>query len=179
MKKLLFVCAAFAAASVMAEGKVIRIYNNQTSVPTNFVYAMASQFNSGLRFKAEVVTEKPAGDPLAGGKYGFAVIVDENSQCPAKMVCSPDDGFVRVNVAALKTDNPDAKTLGQRCLKEMWRGFCFAMGSGYTKNPMCLLKPTDGSLKALDELGSCCPSPEAFGTVMIGAAKRGIEPSND
>ncbi len=77
----------------------------------------------------------------------------------------------------LKADKPDEKTLGQRTLKMMWRGFAFANGAGYTKMPPCLLKPIDGSLKSIDALGSCCPCPEAFNNIMLGCAARGLGPT--
>ena len=127
-------------------------------------------------FDAEIIRGAAPADPFADGKAGFVIAVEEAAGAP-KLTIAPEEGLVRVNVAALQADKPDAKTLEQRVMKLMWRGLGFANGVGYTRMPPCLMKPTDGSLKELDGLGSCCPCPEAFNNLMMGLAARGIGPA--
>ena len=179
MKHLILAATIAVASSLLADGKVIRIYNPMGGAPKKAAEAMVSQLKNGLAFPSEIIEGAPKGCPFADGKAGFAIILEDNAGNPLKMICAPDDGIVRVNVAALKTDSPDDNKLLRRCLKMMWRGFCLSLGSGYTRNPMCLLKPTDGSLASIDALDSCCPSPEAFTGIMFGASKRGIAPTAD
>ena len=173
------VAALAASAMLDVHAKVVVIANAQSAVPASALEYVRTTMRQGLRLPVKILDEGSAAAPrLPTGDEGFLLRVVDDANNPLRFFCAPDDGVAVVNVRPLMADGPNGKTLERRVMKECWRAFVYAMGGGNTATPPCLMKPC-ASLADVDELGSCCPSPEVFNNVMRACKKRGIEAKAD
>lgn len=152
---------------------VVRIYNTQKSVARSVLERAAENMRKGPNFPVEIVDAPWKGEPVKEPGVGFAIVVCEDPASPNKMVCSPDDGWLKVNVAPFLADRPTAEKAGVRVQREIWRALSFALGAGVTRNPMCPLKPA-ASVRELDALTGVVPSPEVLDTMADWARHWGI-----
>lgn len=152
---------------------VVRIYNDQKSVDKEVLDFIAVNLQKGPNFPVEVVEGPWPGEPVKEDGVGFALVISKDEGNPTKLICAPDDGYAKVNVAALMKDAPDKAKLDFRVKREIWRAICYTLGAGNTPNPMCVLKPVT-SLKDLDEVYGVTSSPESFQNMIDWAKKWGI-----
>jgi hypothetical protein len=152
---------------------IVRIYNNQQAVPVDVIDDIASNLRKGPNFPVEIVSGAWQSFPKKDKGVGFVIEVFEDVESPTKMICAPDDGWVRVNIAPFNGDKPSSKKLSERVRREVWRGVAYSLGAGNTHNPMCPLKPAS-SIKELDELSGIVPSPEVLDVMTKWAKKWGI-----
>lgn len=155
---------------------VVRIYNTQTDVAMSEVEEIAEAMRKGPHFPTEIVTVPWATDPVKEDGVGFAIALFRDDSLPTKMICAPDDGWVKVNVAPFAADKPDAKKLAERVKREIWRGLAFSLGAGTTQNPLCALKPA-GSMKDLDGITGITSAPETLAPMASWAKLWGINAS--
>lgn len=153
------------------EGKRVCIMNGQSRVGSEVFESIAKEFAETVWFKVEIV--HGAASPktvLLNGTVGLVVCVEESEDAPALLI-APENGWAKVNVAKLATDNLDADILGQRVKREIWRAVAYALGAGNERIPS-VLSPVETTAD-LDALPST-PTPEAFNTILQAAEARGI-----
>ena len=152
---------------------IVKIYNTQTDVPAEEI---AEAMRKGPHFPVEITTQKWDGEPVKEPGVGFAIVVFRDDSSPSKLVCAPDDGWAKVNIAPFLADNPDGKKLAERAKREIWRGLAYSLGAGNTQNPLCALKPA-ASIKELDSLTGITSAPETLAPMSEWAKHWGINAS--
>lgn len=145
-------------------GKLVEIVNGQKTVGREVVESMASSLRGELQAPAVVVERK--------GTNAVWLILEESADAP-RLLVAPEDGWARINVAALKADAPSAEKLEERFCKEVWRAYAHMMGAA-----ACAYGPsvTDvaTSLKELDEIDLSAPHPATQNAIVDGTAKFGV-----
>lgn len=151
-----------------SQNRVVCLVNQQKSVDKSVLEEVAAVMNRGLDFEVVVAEKRP-------DNAGIIVEIRE-SDYPATILTCPENAFGMLNVAKLKTDNPDAAVLKNRVMKETWRTLMYLLGAGNDEQPICLMKPV-ATLKMLDDLQSTCPCPMTFDQVTKTAAMFGVVPA--
>ena len=152
---------------------VVRIYNNQNIVPAEVIRKIVANMGKGPNFPAEVVTAEWSVESAKEPGVGFAIVIVNDEKSPNKVLCAPDDGWIKVNVAPFAKGAPSADVLNDRVLREVWRGFAYALGAGNTLNPMCPLK-TVTTMEEFDALSAIVPCPDVLGTIQKAGEQWGI-----
>lgn len=155
---------------------IVKIYNTQTDVPAEEIAEIAEAMRKGPHFPVEITTSKWDSDPVKEQGVGFAIAVFRDDSSPTKLVCAPDDGWAKINVAPFLADKPDGKKLADRVKREIWRGLAYSLGAGNTQNPLCALKPV-ASVKDLDGLTGITSAPETLVPISEWAKHWGINAS--
>ena len=138
--------------------------NFQKKVPTSELRYALKGLCSVFQMSAYTRDGK-AGDEkdlkaLVGKPHIAVVAIVEEKDAPTLLV-SPDEGWAKINVAALAADNPDEYKLKLRVNKEMWRAYAFVAGGCFTDSPACMLKPAR-TLQELDAIKGTTIGPDSF-----------------
>ena len=152
---------------------VVRIYNTQDAVERKFIEEVAVQMERGPHFPVEIVERPWASAPQKEAGVGVAISIVNDPAASTKILCAPDDGWAKVNVAPLLADKPDADRLVKRVKKEIWRALCYTLGAGNTQNPICVLKPV-ASLEDIDNLSCVTSEPNSLIPIMDWGKRWGI-----
>ena len=156
-------------------GRYLYFVDSQGRVPVEAVAWVASQVRIALSLPTRVergaASTGPGATPPEAGGTIFAVDAEGE---PALLV-APDDGWARVNVAALAADNASAEVLEARFKKELWRAFVMLFGGGNSLNEWDVMRPIR-SAKDLDASEAVVSSPEPFNVMLAGAKTAGIVP---
>ena len=148
------------------ETKVVSIVNDQKLVEESVLSKIAKEMAAQLNFPVVVNGNE---------KVGLTLKVCECDKM-GPLVVMPDSATAFVSVRKLSEDNPSAEVLETRISKELWRGMMYALGSGNTYVPQCVMKHVT-SLQELDAIPSRSACPDAFSRANGGAAKLGIKPA--
>ena len=154
-------------------GKFLYFMDSQGRIPTEAVEWVAGQVRIALSLPTRIErnAKAPAAlPPDAGGMISAVDIEDEPS-----LLVAPDNGWARVNVAALAADGVSAEVLEARFKKEMWRAFVILFGGGNSLNDYDVMRPIRAP-KDLDACKTMVSSPESFNAVLAGAKAAGITP---
>lgn len=152
---------------------IVRIYNTQDVVEKKMIEEVAVQMERGPHFPVEIVDKPWASEPVKEAGVGVALAIVNDPAMKTKILCAPDDGWAKVNVAPLLVDKPDKDKLVKRTKKEIWRALCYTLGAGNTQNPICVLKPV-ASLKDIDELSCVTSEPNSLLPIMDWGKRWGI-----
>lgn len=147
---------------------VFSFVNTQTELPRKEIEMVAKMVEKSLLIKTEIVDAKP-GCPAelvkaARGAIGLVVVCDDKT--PALLV-APEDGWAVVNVKKLDkfaTPESRAKSFGDRCRRELLRGFCAVSGGCASTYPGNCISVTN-----LEELEL---APEGIPYDKVEAARR-------
>ncbi len=157
-------------------GKVLYFMDSQGRIPAEAVEWAAGQVRIALSLPTRIernakVPQAPAVLPSDAG--GMITVVDIEG-APSLLV-APDNGWARVNVAALAADGVSAEVLESRFKKELWRAFVILFGGGNSLNDFDVMRPIRAP-KDLDACKTLVSSPECFNAVLTGAKAAGITP---
>ncbi len=157
-------------------GKFLYFMDSQGRIPASAVEWVAGQVRIALSLPTRIernamgVKGFPVLPPDAGGMISIVEIDGEPS-----LLVAPDNGWARVNVAALAADGASAEVLEARVKKELWRAFVILFGGGNSLNDFDVMRP----IRAPTDLDACkafVSSPEPFNAMLNGAKAAGITP---
>ncbi len=155
-------------------GKFLYFMDSQGRIPASAVEWVAGQVRVALslptRVERNAMGAQGALPPDAGGMISVVDIDGEPS-----LLVAPDNGWARVNVAALAADGVSAEVLEARVKKELWRAFVILFGGGNSFNDFDVMRPIR-SPKDLDACKALVSSPEPFNAMLNGAKAAGITP---
>jgi len=157
-------------------GKFLCFMDSQGRIPAAAVEWVAGQVRIALSLPTRIErnAKAPQGPaalpPDAGGMISVVDIEGEPS-----LLVAPDNGWARVNVAALAADGAAAEVLETRFKKELWRAFVILFGGGNSLNDFDVMRPIRAP-KDLDACKALVSSPECFNAVLTGAKAAGITP---
>ena len=157
-------------------GKYLYFVDSQGRIPAEAVEWVAGQVRIALSLPTRIERnakgpQGPAALPPDAG--GMITVVDIEGE-PSLLV-APDNGWARVNVAALASDGVSAEVLEARFKKELWRAFVILFGGGNSFNDFDVMRPIRAP-KDLDACKALVSSPEPFNAVLTGAKAAGITP---
>ena len=153
-------------------GKYLYFVDSQGRIPAEAVEWVAGQVRIALSLPTRIErnakgAQGPAALPPDAG--GMITVVDIEGE-PSLLV-APDNGWARVNVAALASDGVSAEVLEARFKKELWRAFVILFGGGNSFNDFDVMRPIRAP-KDLDACKALVSSPEPFNAVLTGAHQR-------
>ena len=157
-------------------GKFLYFMDLQGRIPASAVEWVTEQVRIALSLPTRIErkatgTQIPTTlSPDAGGMISVVDIDGEPS-----LLVAPDNGWARVNVAALAVDGAAAEVLEARVKKELWRAFVILFGGGNSLNDFDVMRPIR-TLKDLDACKTLVSSPEPFNAMLNGAKAAGITP---
>ena len=152
-------------------GKRVRIVDGQRRVGAEVFEAIAKEFAETVWFKVERVHGATSPKTvLPDDTVGLVVRVEDCEGTPTLLI-APENGWAKVNIAGLATDNPNADILSQRVRRAIWRAVAYVLGAGNERLPS-VLSPIE-TIADLDKLPPT-PTPEAFNTILHAAEVRGI-----
>lgn len=157
-------------------GKFLYFMDSQGRIPAEAVEWVAGQVRIALSLPTRIernATEKQVPAALPPDAGGMITVVDIEGE-PSLLV-APDNGWARVNVAALTSDGVSAEVLEARFKKELWRAFVILFGGGNSLNDFDVMRPIRAP-KDLDACKTLVSSPECFNAVLTGAKAAGITP---
>ncbi len=157
-------------------GKFLYFMDSQGRVPASAVEWVAGQVRIALALPTRIERNATGKNGLAAlppDAGGMISIVDVDGE-PSLLV-APDNGWARVNVAALAVDGVPAEVLETRFKKELWRAFVILFGGGNSFNEFDVMRPIRAP-KDLDVCKALVSSPEPFNAVLDGAKAAGITP---
>ena len=163
-------------------GNYFRIVNAQVTISNEAIkaYAFKMRMETLLPIESRVgktvsvetartIAEQLANEPRVGA--GIVIVDDATKKA---YIESLEGRWAILNIAPLKTDTPDAKTLEVRCAKMMWRATARALGVGYAAHDdISVLKPFS-SLAELDANPEMKPSPDGSNALLQNASGYGI-----
>jgi len=157
-------------------GKFLYFMDSQGRIPAEAVEWVAGQVRIALSLPTRIERDAkgpqvPA--PMPSDAGGMISVVDIEGE-PSLLV-APDNGWARVNVAALAADGVSAEVLEARFKKELWRAFVILFGGGNSLNDFDVMRPIRAP-KDLDDCKTLVSSPECFNAVLTGAKAAGITP---
>lgn len=163
-----------------AEGPSVLFVNEQTALGHEQVSAAISDLTRKMRLRNVVANGGGLPQPsvfhtnyLADAEIAAAICVCEIPGAPA-LAIYPELRAAVVNVAALAADDPALVT--ERVRKEIWRGFGFVFGGGYTvAYPKAALRPIS-SLKELDKSECVAISIDSMQTINKVMERWGMTP---
>lgn len=129
-----------------ASGPVLLFINSQTRVPAASVHAVCDQLSRFLRLPL-VVRDMPSPSPVATAVIAAtdtnvaAVVAIGNSHGYPTLLIAPESRWALINVAALAEGGVTETQLVDRVQKEMLRAFGMLLGSAYSLQENCVLKP--------------------------------------
>ena len=164
-------------------GNYFRIVNAQRTVSDekirSFVLKMRLEtllpFESQLGEPIGAEAARQAAESLVGEARvgaGFVVVDDPERNTH---IDSAEGCWAVLNIAPLKTDSPEAKTLETRCAKMLWRAAARTLGVGYSAHDPSVLKPFS-TLAELDANLEMKPSPDGSNAMLRNAAEYGMTP---
>ena len=157
-------------------GKFLYFMDLQGRIPASAVEWVTEQVRIALSLPTRIErkatgTQIPTTlSPDAGGMISVVDIDGEPS-----LLVAPDNGWARVNVAALAADGASAEVLEARVKKELWRAFVILFGGGNSLNDFDVMRPIRAP-KDLDVCKTFVSSPEPFNAMLNGAKAAGITP---
>ena len=157
-------------------GKFLYFVDSQGRIPASAVEWVTEQVRIALSLPTRIErkatgTQVPTTLPPDAG--GMILVVDIDGE-PSLLV-APDNGWARVNVAALAADGASAEVLEARVKKELWRAFVILFGGGNSLNDFDVMRPIRAP-KDLDACKTFVSSPEPFNAMLNGAKAAGITP---
>lgn len=117
-------------------GRVVRIMVKTDKISIGEVEQEAAQMSKLLRIAVEVVDS----DDASRNPTGALIILAEQEKGPTLLV-APEDFWATVNVKNLASDNPSPEVLRSRIVKELWRGFAYALGAANSMQQPCIMRP--------------------------------------
>ena len=160
------------------QGKVLRVYNAQSTVPADVVGKMVRDARLSAQLPIEVVPHDETGDVAAiatasklanAENVGAALVLTDKTDLPF-ILCSPDRHWAILNVAEL---GGDANKVAARFKKLLWNGIAHALGAGSTGDKGCVLR-NFSTVKDLDGIVALEPSPMGHNSLIEVAASDGI-----
>jgi len=115
-----------------------------------------------------------AAEVMKRGEVG-AVIICHEAKGQAALLVAPEDRWVAVNAAALRTAGVSGEVFSGRVRKELWRALGYLMGAANSNFENCLLRPVF-SPDGLDALKASTLCPEPFNKFLAQAGALGIQP---
>lgn len=110
----------------------------QDRLPHDFIAEKAKDIANSAKFKAMCESDKgdsqKAINKALERKKDVALViavVNEKGQPP--VLLSPDQGWIKVNLDFLLSDNPDEARLKERMSRQMWRATGMIFGAGYSQ----------------------------------------------
>ena len=157
-------------------GKFLYFVDSQGRIPASAIEWVTGQVRIALSLPTRIErkatgTQIPTTLPPDAG--GMISVVDIDGE-PSLLV-APDNGWARVNVAALAADGASAEVLEARVKKELWRAFVILFGGGNSLNDFDVMRPIRAP-KDLDACKTFVSSPEPFNAMLNGAKAAGITP---
>ena len=163
-------------------GKVFRVLDAQRALPHEKVEFMVREmrWDTLLPFETAVgevgATPKElaaaAGAMLGEPRVGAGAIIVDDPKLPFR-IHTEEGNWAVLNIAFLKEDDPDAKTLETRFLKMLWRVVARALQVGSVTHSPSVLQPF-GTLVDLDANRATKPSPEGFNGLIDNSRPYGI-----
>ena len=154
-------------------GKFLYFMDSQGRIPAEAVEWVAGQVRIALSLPTRIERDAKVPAALPPDAGGMISVVDIEGE-PSLLV-APDNGWARVNVAALAADGVSAEVLEARFKKELWRAFVILFGGGNSLNDFDVMRPIRAP-KDLDACKTLVSSPECFNAVLTGAKAAGITP---
>ena len=154
-EQLRYVTGGFVNDKREAIGKIVLFTaQNRVSDTNLFIVASSLEVNTRIMFslhripsfsldKAEVLMKE--------NKANVGVFLIEDDKFPIAFSVFPELKCSVVNVAILARDNPPLAKILDRASKEIIRGFCMAMGVGYSKTAKGAMQKLD-NVKDLDDM---------------------------
>lgn len=138
-----------------ASGPSVLFVDEQATLDADAVSTAIGDLTKKMRLRNVVIHGSPLPSPsalhtnyLADAEIAAVICICNIHEAPALSIY-PELRAAAINVAALKDD--DMALTAERLRKELWRGFGFVFGGGYTvAYPKAALRPISSSLAELD-----------------------------
>lgn len=154
-------------------GRGIKIVDVQSGVTDEIFADIVKSISTGPRFSVSVVKGEPGREYLPDSEVGAYIVVKDDPASRITIQTAPEQGWASVNVAPLKSDNPDGTKFAKRVTKEIWRSLVYMLGGGNNQMPACVMKPCAG-IRDIDGLKTEQPCPDPFREMSLSASKLGI-----
>ena len=153
------------------EGKVVKIVDS-VGLPQAALTAVAQNFENATRLPVVICSGSDVVDDAFDKNTGFVLVVAAKGGKTPKILAATEDGWVKVDVQWLKTDNMPLYL--KRLQQIIWRGLVYGLGGGNTKFPQCIMKPVM-TLAEMDANMAVMACPDAYQAIIESARKYGVK----